>query len=44
MGYLPPEQRKQILEVTYQHNRSAQWPGSDWIYNPRIHWGAPNGT
>ena len=44
MGYLSPEQRKQILEVTYQPNWSAQWPGSDWKYNPGIRWVAPNGT
>ena len=44
MGYLPPEQCKQILEVTYHPNQSAQWPGSDWKYNPGICCIAPNGT
>ena len=44
MGYLAPEQCKQILEVIYHPNQSAQWPGSDWKYNPGIHWVAPNGT
>ena len=44
MGYLAPEQRKQILEVICHPNQSAQWPSSDWKYNPGIHCVAPNGT
>ena len=44
MGYLSPEQCKQILDVTYHPNRSVQWPSSNWKYNPGIHWVAPNGT
>ena len=44
IGYLAPEQCKQILEVIYHPNQSAQWPGSDWKYNPGIRWVAPNGT
>ena len=44
MGYLSPEQCKQIFEVTYHPNRSVQWPSSDWKYNPKIHWVAPNRT
>ena len=44
MGYLFPEQCKQIFEVTYHPNRSVQWPGSNWKYNPRIRWLAHNRT
>ena len=44
MGYLAPEQCKQILEVIYHPSQSAQWPSSDWKYNPGIHWVAPDGT
>ena len=44
MGYLAPEQCKQILEVICHPNQSAQWPGSDWKYDPGICCIAPNGT
>ena len=44
MGYLSPEQCKQILEVTYHPNWSVQWPGSDWKNNLGIRWVAPNWT
>ena len=44
MGYLAPEQCKQILKVIYHPNQSAQWPGSDWKYNPGIRWVAPSET
>ena len=44
MVYLAPEQCKQILEVICHPNQSAQWPGSDWKYDPGIRWVAPNGT
>lgn len=44
MGYLSPEQCKQIFEVTYHPNWSVQWPGSKGKYNPKICWVARNGT
>ena len=44
VGFLSSEQCKQIFEVTYHPNRSVQWPGSNWKYNPGIRWVAPNGT
>ena len=44
MGYLSPEQCKWTFKVTYHPNQSIHWPGSDWKYNPGIHWVAPKGT
>ena len=38
MGYLSPEKCKWTFEVTYYPNQSIHWPGSDWKYDPGIHW------
>ena len=43
-GCLTTQRKKQILEVIYHPNQSAQWPGSNWKYNPGIRCIAPNGT